>query len=163
MGSAVSLTHLVWKRNFRSQKMPVSSYSSPRLWSHLADVPNPELWSRPCQHNSGLRSDQRAGTIPSSRKRAAARLARGSRTLPGPSLVLLPPLLCAFCRGDGSQPGRGPLPCPLGAWELRPAALSLCPSWRSACAEGSLRSVCVLSPRHLWLCAHDEHVFTQRS
>ena len=162
MGSAVSLTRLVWKHNFRSEKIPVSSYSSPRLWSPLADVPNPELWSCSCQHNSGLRSDQRAGTIPSSRKHTAARLARGSGTLPGPSLLLLPPSLCALCRRDGSQPGRGPLPCP---WELGSCGplRCLCPSWRGACAEGSLRSVCVLSPRHLWLCTHDEHVFTQRA
>lgn len=144
MGSAVSLTRLVWKHNFRSEKIPVSSYSSPRLWSPLADVPNPELWSCSCQHNSGLRSDQRAGTIPSSRKHAAARLARGSGTLPGPSLLLLPPSLCALCRRDGSQPGRGPLPCPLGAWKLRPAALSLSELARCLCGGVPEECVCAV-------------------
>lgn len=92
VGSALSLTRLVWKCNFRSQKMPVSSFSSPHLWSPLADVPKPELWSRPCQRDSGLRSDSGQGPspLPEDMQRP------GTPAAPGPWRVRLPPSLCAF-------------------------------------------------------------------
>lgn len=140
VGSALSLTCLLWKCNFRSQKMSVSSFSSPHLWLPLADVPNPELWSCPCQRDSGLRSD--SGQGPSPLPEVMQR--PGTPAAPGPWRVRLPPSLCALCRGDGLQPGRGPLPCPLGALGSVAGVVSV--SELAQRLGGAVSEVCVCSP-----------------
>lgn len=132
--------------------MPVSSYSSPHLWSPLADMPYPELWSRPCQCDSGLHSHQRAGTVPSSPRRATA-LARPllQDPFPGPWLMQLLPLLYVLCRGDRSSPGRGPLPCPREPWQTAARCVVCVPAGAAPVRRG-LCGVCACFPHVICGC-----------
>lgn len=110
----------LWRCNFRSQKMSVSSFSS-LTFSYLASAcptqssgPVPASVTRGCAQTTG-----RPVPLPGSCSGQARQPAAPG---PAPSGCRLRSVLC---RGDGLQPGRGPLPC---RWEARRLcdALSLC-------------------------------------